>query len=162
MLIHTTLYAKLHYERSGNIWSDIQKCIEADDYAPMDCNFQDAIDSEKFEVAAAMLEVCKNNIICILTNNVANLVKNDKIFLMNSFIEAIDKHTCWKYGYYHDEFWGKGNGPGEKLEKYDYKTAVLHFFLHTLAWTTIFELGYEADTFPKPNPNVLPVSKSMF
>jgi hypothetical protein len=163
MLNNVALYSKHHYQRSGNIWFDIQKCIEADDYTPMSCCLEDAIERQDFEQAARIREEGRDNIICVLVNEVSPIIPNGKEYMMHEFLEATDKRSCWKNGYYHNEFWGKNNYSKEeqdKLEPYDYKTAVLYFFLSKLSNSTVVDLGWELGNPPKASSKVLPLRKS--
>lgn len=129
-LKHVALYTKFHYEHGDDVWDDITKCLQADDYTP---------DS-------------KGDILSIIINNVAPLFKMEIHYYTLEIIEALDRLNCWKFGYYtQDHKWAVNKWPELQLKVYDYQEAVLWFFLSKLQRSKVSEL----DGLPKADPNVL-------
>jgi len=132
-LKHVALYAKHHYERSVDVWEDVKKCLEADDYMPSN----------------------KIDILNIIIRNVTPLHHQKPTELIMELVEGISPHNCWKYGFYHNQCtWVK---ECKEYPDYDYKTAVLYFYLSTLMGSTITEL----DGLPEADKKVLPYSKDL-
>jgi hypothetical protein len=131
-LKHLALYTKNHYERSGDVWEDVKKCLIADEYTPFN----------------------KNDILHIVIRNVVPLFKyNDLVYYTIVLVDGISPYDCWKYGYFHKLCsWAKDS---DKLPSYDYETAILYFFLSTLQGSTVEELN----GLPEADSNVLPLNK---
>ena len=133
-LKHLALYTKAHYERSEFIWADVEKCLRADDYEP----------------------VTTGDMLGIVIRNVAPMFSKMEIpDYTRELVDAIHPHTCWKFGFYTKEHtWCK---PEEiaKFPEYDYKTAILYFFLSRLQGSTIKECG----GLPEASADVLPLTK---
>lgn len=132
-LKHVALYAKHHYERSGDVWEDVKKCLIADDYMPSN----------------------QIDILNIIIRNVTPLFHQKTPELVMELVEGISPHNCWKYGFYHKGCtWVKDY---DTLPLYEYKEAVLYFYLSTLMGATIVELG----GLPDADKKVLPFSKDL-
>jgi hypothetical protein len=132
-LKHVALYSKHHYERSGDVWEDIKKCLIADDYTPYS----------------------KTDVLNIIIRNVTPLFHHNTPDFATILIDGISPHNCWKYGFYHKGCaWVKDC---KEFPEYDYETATLYFFLSTLMGSTIMELG----GLPDADKKVLPFSKDL-
>jgi hypothetical protein len=129
-LKHIALYSRHNYKHSSDIWADIKKCLEADDYTPRN----------RFD----MIE--------IISRNVAPLFSPKGI--EEYTVELLDStypHNCWKCGYYTKGHEWAGFESSEV--EYDYLTAVLYFFLSKLQRTTASDLG----GLPEADKKVLPI-----
>jgi len=134
-LKHVALYSKHWYKRTDDVWGDLIKCLEADDYQPQ----------------------TKYDVLSIITNNVAPLFKQWGIehYTMD-LISSISPHNCWKHGYYtKDHRWAVERWPELASKTYDYYEATLWYFLSKLSNSTIIELG----GLPKPSSKILPLNK---
>jgi len=132
---HVALYAQDDYKRSDDIWADILRCMHADGFSPQS----------------------REEMIKILVDDISPLFMQDDIrYYTNELINSIHPMKCAEYGYfYKGNTLNKSKEESEKLEDYDYKTAILYFFLRRLEYATLTELG----GLPEPNPEVLPLSK---
>ena len=134
-LKHVALYSKLHYERSGNVWGDLRKCLRADDYTLGN----------------------KNDILRIIIRNVTPLFCYDKTEMVMELVCSIHPSECWKSGFYtKDHEWAVRNDAALKYKEYDQQEAILFFYLSKLQSATKDEL----DGLPEADENVLPFSQS--
>lgn len=134
-LKHVALYSKHWYKRSDDVWADLIKCLEADDYTPQ----------------------TKYDVLSIIINNVAPLFNKWDIERYTiDLISAISPQNCWKHGYYtKDHTLAVERWPELAYKNYDYYEATLWYFLSKLSNSTITELG----GLPKPSKSVLPLKK---
>lgn len=134
-LKHVALYTKGWYQRTDDIWADIQACLVGDDYTPF----------------------TKQDILDIVIRNVTPLFSN---YTVSDFtielISSINPVECWKNGYYHKEHTWIPKKESEKFAEYDYQQAVLWFYLSRLQRATVYECG---GLPKKANEKVLPLSK---
>jgi hypothetical protein len=123
---HVALYSKNWYQSSGNVWDDVIKCLNGDGYTPLK----------------------KRDVINIMLGHVLNIQTDPESFT-SKMIEAIEPSETWKCGYYHsDHTWVKPMNQ----EKYDYQTAILHFFLSILGNSKLVDLG----ELPTVDETILP------
>ena len=84
-LQHVVLYAKHWYERTDNVFNDLELCLNADGY---DGTFiGDNEQQRKFRVASLILGQFQR----ITTMPYATT--------LTAFYEGIHPHNCWKFGY---------------------------------------------------------------
>lgn len=132
-LNHVALYTKGHYAKNEDIWEDIKACLRADDYTPE----------------------TKENVLAIVTRNVAPLFKQDIVDYTRALIDAINPYGCWKYGYYTNTCdWIKNY---KELKDYDQQEAILWFFLSKLQGSTNTELNNLVRV--RADSKVLPLAK---
>lgn len=107
-LSHLVLYAKGWYKRTDNVWEDLKKILELDNYTP----FSD------------------NDVYFIL---LSNLEKSDFDYRFNDLKQVmigIHPSECWKTGYYiKGNNWVKGE---KELPDYDMPTAFIYYVLSNL------------------------------
>lgn len=121
MIDNFVLYSKHWYKRSNNIWADIKKCLEADEYLPDD--------------KADMLSIIINHFAPLLQHNGSEYYTRELIF-------GVTPEQCWKYGYYTKEAkWIKGGKEYDELPDYDYMTAVLYYFMSNVSSMEISKIG---------------------
>src|ERR1017187_6087391 len=75
---HVALYAKLHYQRSDNVWNDVMICLKADGYEPYS----------------------HGDVLGILTRNMAKLNDKPHEHYMQCFIDGISPQNYSRHGYY--------------------------------------------------------------
>jgi len=143
-LQHVALYTKGWYDRSGEIWRDILKCLIADKY--LDWNTPNAI------ITAGV----KQDILSTIIRHVTPLFKKELKDFAHDLVFEIDPHTCWRYGYYHKgHTWIVNKNGYESLGEYDYQEATLWYFLSKIQG----ELLAELESLTTPDENVLPVGE---
>ena len=105
-LTNVVLYAKGWYKTTDNIWEDLKKILELDDYTPFSNNdvYSILISSfEKFDTQASNLR---------------------------EVLIGITPSECWKAGYYvKGHNWIKDE---DTLPEYDMPTAVIYYILSSL------------------------------
>ena len=109
-LNHVACYAKHHYNklRTDNIFNDMRICLIMDGYQG---------------------DLMNNNEIVSVILNSFKEVQIQQIQDLYYFYEGINPYNTWKHGYYTNQ------SPYSKEDvEYDYKTAVLHFMLSTIAF----------------------------
>lgn len=108
-LSHVALYAKGWYQKTDNIWEDLIKILELDNYTPF----------------------TKEDIFIILSIEWSNFTKNSDFYTIRHLLEGIHPTQCWKVGYY-----TKGNcswlKPYQELPEYDMPTAFIYYILSNL------------------------------
>lgn len=105
-LTNVTLYAKGWYKQTDNIWDDLKKILELDDYTPF----------TKHDVF---------NIIVLRFEEVECRQSE-----LSQVLIGIHHRECWKVGYY-----TKGNCDwlkDQNLPEYDMATAVIYYILSAL------------------------------
>lgn len=131
ILKHVALYTKGHYQKSGDLVQDLIQCLIWDGFGP------ETID----------------HVLAIISRRVCRLFSHwDLPDYTIELIHALDPEECWKYGYYTKHHtWA---GDKDSLPEYDYRMAVLYFYLSKLQGATVKELG----GLPEPDPRVLPLT----
>lgn len=107
-LSHVVLYAKGWYKHSDDIWEDLKKILELDDYSPFD----------KMDVYSIILTAVQNSNIYRWTE-------------LKEILNGIHPNNCWKYGYYVEENkdWVTKS---VKIHTYDMPTAFIYYTLSNL------------------------------
>lgn len=107
-LTNVVLYAKGWYKKTDNIWEDLRKILELDDYTPFD----------KMDVYSIILSRFQESNIYRITE-------------LKEVLNGIHPNNCWKYGYYtkESEQWA---GKGAKIHEYDMPTAFVYYVLSSL------------------------------
>ena len=133
-LKHVCLYAKGWYQKD-NIFDDLRKCITADGY---------------------LGEFFSDEDICafVLDHTVRQLSEGGSNGITAQIIADASPKSCWKFGYLHKDAddWARYKQPVKVDEKYNYWKAFLYVCLSRLR----FE---EIDVLPRPDENVLPLTK---
>lgn len=134
-IANVALYAKAWYKRSGDVWADVIKCLKADDYEPNN----------------------RHDVLAIIMRHTVPLMGTDVLHYTQRLLEAIDPHTCWRYGFYtKNHTWALKNWPELANVEYDAHTAMLWFYLSWLQGEEVVKLGGK---LPAADPNVLPLRK---
>ncbi len=102
-LTHLVLYAKGWYKKTDNIWEDLKKILELDDYSPFTDNDVYSIIVSRFSEFDCRQSELKE----VLFN--------------------IHPNQTWKYGY-----WTKHNKFMKENIEYDMPTAVIYYILSSL------------------------------
>lgn len=107
-LSHVVLYAKGWYKRTDNVWDDLLKILELDNYSPFD----------------------RSDVYNIIVSSFSEFDHSESS--LRNVLFTISENNCWKVGYY-----TKGNAewsrrPKEELPDYDMQTAVIYYILSTL------------------------------
>jgi hypothetical protein len=105
-LSHLALYAKGWYYKSEDIWQDLIKVLELDNYTPFS----------------------KSDVFHIITNRFSEF--DYRLTELREVLSGIQPKECWKVGYY-----TKGNyftSNPEELPEYDMETAFIYYVLSTL------------------------------
>lgn len=141
-LKNVVLYCKGHYQRSGDVWADLKKCLEADDYAPE----------------------TNSDVLGIMGARAAKLVLSQYSSPETALIEMLSDiapWNTWKVGYYHKDspkfIWANVDSKIEELPEYDYREAVLRAYMSRVSMSTREDL--EWSEAPIPDPNVLPLKR---
>lgn len=133
-LKHFALYAKKWYAQSDDIWADVKKCLEADQYTPFD----------------------RMDIISIVHRNVCRINKKNVEDFVFAMIQEIHPNNCWKFGYYtEDHQWENNKGC---TVKYDYETAILYYYKSIVNMSDRKVLG---ELNIRPDANVLPLREDI-
>lgn len=108
-LTNVVLYAKGWYKKSDDVWEDLKKILELDDYSPYD----------KMDVYNIIL-------IAVQNSNIYRWIE------LREVLNGIHPSNCWKYGYYTKKncSWVNDN---ENLPEYDMPTAFIHYILSNLS-----------------------------
>lgn len=141
-LQHVALYTKGWYDRSGEIWRDILKCLQGDKRL-------DWINPDE-----SITDVIKQDILSVIIRNVAPMFNKELKDFAHDLVFEINPTVCWKYGYYH-----KGHSwlssKGGYNNEYDYQEATLWYFLSKIQG----EILSNIDDLPTPNDKILPVGE---
>ena len=123
-LTNVTLYAKGWYEISENLFSDLIKMLELDNYTPFS----------------------RNDVVFIILNNYQKAFDVELV----SFIDSINETNCWKVGYYTNNCdWVQNY---ESLPKYDVHTACIYKVLSDLRFITKEKWIPKFPKYNKTNP----------
>ena len=129
-LTNLVLYAKGWYLKTDDIWVDLIKILELDDYTPFD----------KMDVY----------------NIITGAVQNSNIYRWTELREVLDgihPKNCWKHGYYVKDNHGWSNKPINELPDYDMPTAFIYYvisnlrFMENTRWNVKFP---KYSKYPKP------------
>lgn len=137
---NVALYAKLWYKRSNDVWEDIRKCLIGDNYDPY----------------------TKKDTLSIVMRHTAPLMSRryDLVRYTQELLEAVNPHSCWRYGYYtKDHTWAIKNWPELKTVDFDVDTAMLWFYLSWLQGEEVVNLGGK---LPAADPKVLELKNEPF
>ena len=109
-LTNVVLYAKGWYKTTDNIWEDLKKILELDDYTPWDKN----------DVYLILLSATQESNIYRWTE-------------LKEVLMGIHPNNCWKYGYYvkANSHWSNAKSVDE-LPDYDMPTAFVYYVLSNL------------------------------
>ncbi len=136
-LKNVCLYAKNHYQKSDNIWEDLKKMLELDDYITFNSN--DIYQIIRNEVQTYILEA-----------------KSNQNYKITAFLDGLNPSECWKIGYYTKDYVYK-NEEKETLSNYNYEEATIRSALSLIRFASKEDLGWEE--WIKSNPDVLPKIK---
>lgn len=129
-LAHVMLYAKGWYEKSGDIWADLMKILELDDYTPFN----------------------KGDVYSILIHRFEDLPEEVYGRKLSTLLNDIDEHNSWKFGYIHNgnkEHWPLMKG---EFQDYDVKTAVVYYILSTIRFIDTKYYKIAVPKYSKNNP----------
>lgn len=107
-LTNLVLYAKGWYKKTDNIWEDLIKILELDNYTPFD----------------------KMDVYSIIINSVQNC-NQYRWTELKEVLNGIHPSNCWKFGYYvkENESWARKD---TKIHEYDMPTAFIYYVLSNL------------------------------
>ena len=108
-LTNVVLYAKGWYLHSDDVWEDLKKILNLDDYTPY----------------------TRGDVYSILVN----AVQESKIYRwtdLREVLNGIHPSNCWKFGYYVKENHNWSNQPKEELPNYELETAFVFYLLSNL------------------------------
>ena len=108
-LSHVVLYAKGWYLNTGDVFADLKKILELDDYSPF-------TNADVYSI-------------------IIDSVQNSKLYRWTDLTEVLNgihPNNCWKHGYYvkDNAFWS--NKSIEELPIYDMPTAFIYYVLSNL------------------------------
>lgn len=115
---------------SENIWEQVKTILCADQYMPES----------------------KNDVLGILISNITPFIEKDKASLALELISSIEPNNTHSIGYFTKTSMIKN----ENIE-YDYKTAVLYYYIHKVHFMT----GNITGKLPKPDSKIMPLSKKL-
>lgn len=109
-LTNVVLYAKGWYKTTDDIWEDLKKILELDNYTPWDKN----------DVYSILLSATQ-------ASNIYRWTELKEVLM------GIHPNNCWKYGYYckSNADWSTANSSKE-LPDYDMPTAFVYYVLSNL------------------------------
>lgn len=104
-LTNVVLYAKGWYKKSDDIWEDLKKILEFDNYTPF----------TKMDVYSIIVTAFQES----------------NIYRITELKNGIHPDNCWKYGYYCKEnlSWA---GKDTKIHEYDMPTAFIYYVMSNL------------------------------
>lgn len=117
-------------ENNENIWEQVKTILRADNYQPD----------------------TKNDVLSILITAVTPILEKDKTDLIFDLISGIEPKNTHTIGYFTKDSMIKNDNID-----YDYKTAVLYFYIHKVH----FMRGKLTGKLPKPDPSIMPLSKEL-
>jgi hypothetical protein len=107
-LTHTTLYAKGWYKKSDDVWADLIKILELDNYTPF----------------------TRKDVYNILLGHVQEC--DFRWCELREVMIGIHPNECWKYGYYTKDNFYSFVSKTEKLPEYDMPIAFVYYVLSNL------------------------------
>ena len=110
-LTNVVLYAKGWYKKSDDIWEDLKKILELDDYTPF----------TKMDVYSIILIAFQNCNIYRITE-------------LKEVLNGIHPLNCWKVGYFVKDNiqWSQKGTKIEDLPNYDMPTAFIYYVMSNL------------------------------
>jgi hypothetical protein len=108
-LTNVVLYAKGWYLRTDDVFDDLIKILELDNYTPFD----------KMDVYSIIISATQNSQLYRWTE-------------LKEVLNGIHPKNCWKYGYYTKDNADWTNTPKEQLPEYDMMTAFIYYVLSNL------------------------------
>ena len=110
-LTNVVLYAKGWYKQSNDIWEDLKKILELDDYTPF----------TKMDVYSIILTAFQNSNIYRITE-------------LKEVLNGIHPLNCWKVGYFVKDNiqWSQKGTKIEDLPNYDISTAFIYYVISNL------------------------------
>lgn len=127
-LLNIMLYAKGHYNRDGNIWDNLAKCLEADQYGPYEDPYNE-----------------RNTLTELIVAKIRPFLKE---YMINDLLSHCSPYGCWKVGYYTTDAPWKPMKDAEVREPYDYWEAVVRAHLSCIVSMSKEDLGI--DEWPEP------------
>lgn len=135
-LLNVMLYAKGHYFRKGNIWDNLAKCLEADQYGPYDEPYRE-----------------RNTITELIVAKIRPFLKE---YMISDLLSNCSPEYCWRVGYYTiDHKWALKNG--ERVPTYNYWEAVVRAHLSCMVSMSKEDLGIES----WPDPQIPELTKKV-
>jgi len=130
--LHIALYAKQQYSRTGNIWNDIDLCLQKEGHAPL---------MYPFEERSYIVERMAKRVMPFMGEH-----------RLSEFLRHCSPQQCHRVGYYTQHAtWLKSTD----VQIYEYWEAVLHALLSEIANATLEELGI--NELPEPSiPELMP------
>lgn len=129
-LSHLVLYAKGWYKKSDDVWEDLKKILELDNYSPFD----------------------KVDVYSIIISSLSDKEFYPRFIELREVLNGIHPDNCWKYGYYI-----KGNpwqSNPTKLVEYDMPTAFIYYILSNLRFIDNAEWIVKTPNYKKhPRPD---------
>jgi hypothetical protein len=138
-LKHFALFAKGWYDNTGderkpeNVWDSAKKALAGDNYMPE----------------------TKNDVIGILTARVTPLSHMSTTDHVMDMLSIVDPTECWKHGYVTKDYPFASDAERAIFPAYDYKTAVLYYYIHCVRFMNNVSTGQ----LPPPDPKVMPTKK---
>jgi len=133
MLKNVTLYAKGKYHKSGDIWADVKKCLEGDDYTP-----ETKVDILSI-IIAQMSRICfKDKGIDTIMLEVYNSIRPEQTNIETGYTHRQSKYLIQR---------------NDSIVNYDVNEAILWYYLTKIRFLTVSDIG----GLPAPDPNVLPL-----
>lgn len=136
-LTNLVLYAKGWYLKTDDIWADLIKILELDDYSPFN----------------------KMDIYSIIINS----VQNSNLYRwteLSEVLNGIHPNNCWKYGYYVKDNHGWSNKPTNELPEYDMPTAFIYYTLSNLRLIEHTQWNVKFPKYSKhPKPKHITINK---
>jgi hypothetical protein len=130
-LSHLALYAKGWYLKTDDIWEDLKKILELDNYSPF----------SKMDVYNIIVSSFQDSELYRITD-------------LKEVLTGIHPSNCWKYGYYTNSCnWVKGF---ESLPEYDMSTAFIHYVISSLRFLKTEDFKFATPKYklyPK-NPDI--------
>jgi len=111
-LSHLALYAKGWYKKTDDIWADLLKILELDNYTPF----------------------TKNDVFIIILGCFDRAEFDSNCNELRKVLEGIHPSNCWKVGYYtKGTSWFKGTQEEkDSLPEYDMPTAFIYYVISSL------------------------------
>jgi len=108
-LTNVVLYAKGWYKQTDDVFADLIKVLELDNYSPFD----------KMDVYSIIISATQNSQLYRWTE-------------LKEVLNGIHPGNCWKYGYYTKDNASWTTTPKEQLPEYDMPTAFIYYVLSNL------------------------------
>lgn len=139
-LKHVCLYAKVHYVRSGDIWNDLAKCLEGDNYSVIYDDMFSKVD-------------IRNLIIHKIHEHIFNELNSH--WRYEEILQHASPEECWKIGFYTKEHKWAANWATNPDPDYDFWEAFMRSYLSEIRNMSLVDLGW--DSWCEPDEKVLPI-----